>query len=136
MGLWSEDDGTSSKVKPHESDEDDRVAGALVRKFGGVCHFEKCIGSRAFIFDVVIETDDRIYGVEMKKSAVVNSWERVFNRVQLMYSTYDESLRRRFVFVAVVIGEMSSDDELKLRRMGQEQDFVTQIIIQKLGRPA
>lgn len=106
------------------------VALRLEKKFGGIAHFDQCIGSRDYIFDVVIEAKDRIIGVEIKMGMPRKDVrELVFERVQQMYDKYDQALKSRFVFVAVIIGQISYAERLKLMAMAQHYDFKAQVLV-------
>lgn len=106
------------------------VASRLEKKFGGVAHFDQCIGSRDYIFDVVIEAKDRIIGVEIKMGVPNdNVWRLVFERVKHMYDKYDPALRSRFMFIAVIIGPISDAERLKLMAMAQHYDFKAQVLV-------
>lgn len=106
------------------------VALRLEKKFGGVAHFDQCIGSRDYIFDVVIETKEKIIGVEIKMGVPNdNVWRLVFERVKYMYDKYDQALKSRFVFVAAIIGQISDAERLKLMDIGQNYDFKAQVLV-------
>jgi len=106
------------------------VASCLGKKFGGVAHSDQCIGSRDYIFDVVIEAKNRIIGVEIKMGVPNdNVWRLVFERVKHMYDKYDQALKSRFVFVAAIIGPISDAERLKLMTMAQNYDFKAQVLV-------
>ena len=105
-----------------------KVAEALIQKYGGEYTFEMCVGERRWMFDIVIESGNHIYGVEIKKNAKLEDWKCVFDRVGLMYKNYDDGLKCRFVFVAVIADKESSASS-KIERevfvLAQKREYVT-----------
>ena len=94
--------GVSKKDCCHAERVENAVGRMLVNKYGGRYLLEKCIGNRRYIFDVVIETSNRLFGVEIKKSTDTEVWGCILDRVQNMYVDFPTSLKQRFVFVPVV----------------------------------
>lgn len=105
-----------------------KVAETLIQKYGGEYTFEMCVGERHWMFDIVIESGSHIYGVEIKMNAKHEDWKCVFDRVGWMYKNYNDGLKRRFVFVAVIAdkeGSAASKVEREVFVLAQKREFVT-----------
>ena len=101
----------------------DEVGRELVKEYGGRYFLDKCIGSRRYIFDVVVETPTMLYGVEIKRSPRATSdWRRVFDRVKQIYEDWPDAVRRRFTFIPIVC---DASVKKEVVRKAKEYEFKT-----------
>jgi len=116
------DGDKASSVFRFPSDAEEKVGKTLSYKYGGQYYLNRCIGNRRYIFDVVVETPNRLLGVELKASRNLSVWSDIFHRVQLIYEDCSERIKSSFVFVPVV-----AVDEIKaeVERMAANFAFKT-----------
>lgn len=99
-----------------------KVGRELVKEYGGRYFLDKCIGSRRYVFDVVIETPTKLYGVEIKLSPNADAWNRVLDRIEQLYEDWPDTVRERFTFIPIVC---DASVKKEVVRKAKEYEFKT-----------
>ena len=114
----------SSTGAGNEGRLEDEVGRRLVGRYGGRYFLDKCIGSRRYIFDVVIETPTKLYGVEIKLSPNADAWDSVLDRIEQLYEDWPDTVRERFTFIPIV---RDASVKKEVVRKAKEYEFKTKV---------
>lgn len=118
----------SKKARREELSVENKVGRELAERYGGRYFLDKCIGSRRYVFDVVIETPTKLYGVEIKRSSNATSdWRLVFERVKRIYEDWPDTVRRRFTFIPAVF-----DDVVKVAVEKEAKRYEFKTVVERM----
>lgn len=114
----------SKRAGREELSVENKVGRELAERYGGRYFLDKCIGSRRYIFDVVIETPTKLYGVEIKRSSNADAWDSVLDRIEQLYEDWPDTVRERFTFIPIV---RDASVKKEVVRKAKEYEFKTKV---------
>ena len=102
-----------------------KVLGWFRKTYDAPVLVSKGLGDSRYIFDGIMQSGNRLYGIEVKRTSAISNWKRVMANIYKVYTGLSAEWQGRFVFVAAVVGEKTDlqKNRRQLERFALEQPF-------------